>query len=501
MTGRQHFVIDVPAPPTRLKMGLAALSIGHDGFSVGTDGHIWLTALDGSTLTAHSRGPLRVISVERSIYTCAKAGVTATTDGGASIAARAGVRIIAGLGAEPSLQEPIEPIEPPLAAQALTSTCEAVASAWATVQGSIGALTAAESAGLATLSGPVTARSAVSAESLESAFALGRELSSAALDPTRFHAGEPSDISIYGLGGVNLVSPASCTIHARERAVVASPLTTQVFGRVNVNLVGHKDAGMSSLGQVDIASSRSASVVTAGPLKISSKPGETVLYGGAGVSVGQILPGLVNSAQKLTKSLRFQAKKGLRVHSPTGEVRLGRLSEDIQIESLSSVASAAIKSAALTVVDQATSSVLKDGAIAVDAHEAALSLLQTPSADPTMTLTNTVSSGASAGFVATEAITLQVGEWVVRIDKNGVTLGMAVGEPPAGKESNKPAPQAAGAQLEMKSDELTAKSGQVGASVVISSDTVELKADPLPGSIKIESDAISITDFSLVTFA
>ncbi len=498
MSTPQHLLIDVPSPPTTMKVGLHALSAGHDGFSVGTDGHVWLTALSASTFSAHSQGALRAISGEDSIYTAAKVGVTAATTGGATIAATGGVKIIAGYDAQPGLQSPDETITSPPSADDVSAGCDQVATAWGIADTVIAGLFNVKTLGLAALSGPVTARSFVDYGNVLATMGFASNLAAMATNAAGMAGASAPGVNIHAEGGINICTPAFCSMYGLAGLLFASPLNVQLFGAATTGIAGLASAGLSSLGKVDLASSKGVTVEAGGAVDVKCDPGEVLLGGGGGATVGQVVPDPDTTAQAVTTALTFDAAIGLRVHSPNGEVRLGRVAEDVPTET----AVWALK-AAVSALGSSTSAsgAVKNGARSVAALPKALRELQAPALDTSTTMINTLEGAAEAGFVATESITLAVGPWIISIDKDGVTLGMGVTTPPVGTDGTKAAPTLEGAQVAMTADELTLTAGDVGGTALMTSDAIELTSSLGDGTVKIESDAISITDFQLVTFA
>lgn len=495
---RQHLMIDVPSPPTRLKVGLHALSDGQDGFSVGTDGHVWLTALDGSTFSAHSQGALRAISADDSIYTAAKVGVSAATTGGTTIAATGGVKIIAGYDAQPGLQSPDESIESPPSADDVSAGCDEVATAWGIADTVVAGLFNAETLGLAMLKGPVTARTFLDYGNVITTMGFASNLAAMATNAAGMGGAAAAGVNIHAKGGINICTPAFCSMYGMAGLLFASPFAVQLFGAATTGIVGLASAGMSSLGKVDLASSKGITVEAHGEVKVSSDPGEVVLKGTAGLNIGQVVLDPGNKAQGTTMEVGFDAVTGMRVGSPGGEVRFGRLQEDVPTETAASALGAAFAALQSSATAAAT---LKNGARTVAKVPAALKETQAPATDTTVTMMNRLECSGEAGFVATESITLAVGPWIVAVDADGITLGMGTTTPPVGPDGTKAAPVIEGAQIAMTADELAAKAGAVGGSLSMKSDAIEIKSEPMPGSVKIEADAISVKDFSLVTFA
>ena len=501
MSGREHLLIDIPEPATRMKVGLAALSEGFDGFSVGTDGHIWLTALDSSTFSAHSQGPLRVISTEDSLYTAAKAGVTAATTGGTTVAATGGVKIIAGYDAEPGLQSPDERITSPPSADDVSAGCDEVATAWGIADTVIAGLFNAKTLGLAMLSGPVTPRTLLDYGNVVSTMGFASNLAAMAVNCAGMAGAALPGVNVHAKGGINICTPAFCSIYGAAGLLFASPLSVQLFGAATTGIAGLASAGLSSLGKVDLASSKGITVEAGGKVEVTCKPGEVVLKGGGGTAVGQVVDDPDTTAQKLTTALSFKAATGMRLASPKGEVRLGRVQDDIPTETAASAMQSALSALGAAAQSGSASGILKNGARSVKAVPKALKDTQAPATDTTTTTALEVEGKGKAGFVATESITLSVGPWIISIDKDGVTLGMGTTQPPVGADGTAPAPTVDGAQIAMTSDELTATAGKLGGKLVMTSDAIEITSAPLDGAVKIESDAIAITDFSLVTFA
>jgi len=511
--GTQQLKIEIPHPLTQVKVGYRALAVGQDGFSAYTRGHVWLTALDGSTFSAHSQGALRMLSEEGSIYSVAKVGVTAATLGGTTIAAKGGVKIIAGHPAKPGIQEPEDSIGSPPAADDITDGCDTVAQAWTIADTVTAALFNVKAAGVATLKGPVTVRTFFDIDNVTDAIgfaagfgleALGGLSNTAAVGVNLggLGGGVVSGVNLHAIGGINIATPAFCSIYGMAGLLFASPLTVQLFGAATTGVVGLASAGMSSLGKVDLASTRAITVEAGLKCEVSSDPGEVVLAGGGGATLGQVLPDPDNSAQSPTTALTLEAKVGMRLASPKGEVRIGRVQEDIPTETAASALTAAVSAMAMAAGGGSPAGVLKNGARAIEKAPGALKHLVQPAAtDTTVTMANDVTAAGDAGFVATESITLAVGPWIVQVDADGVTLGMGTKTPPAGPEGVWTAPVITGPQVAMTADELAAKAGPAGGSVVVTSDAIEVTSDPMPGSVKIESDAIAVKDFSLVTFA
>ncbi|MFK7985619.1 MAG: hypothetical protein AB8I08_06270 [Sandaracinaceae bacterium] len=487
MTTPEHLKIEVPLPHTCMLVGRHAVSDAHDGFSVRTDGHVWLTALDSSTFSGHSQGAFRVVSDTSNVYTAAKVGVTAATTGGATIAAPGGVKIIAGYDAQPAFQPPDVEIGVPSPADDVSAGCDEVATAWTIADTTVAALLTAKAAGLMVLGNKDnTVRETLTTSNAIGAMGLASGLAGIATNAAGMGGATAPGINVHAKGGINITTPAFCSIYGMGGLLMASPFNTQVFGAATLGVSGLASAGMSSLGKVDLASSKGISAVGGTKCNITSTFGEVVIKGGKGVSIGQVLADPDNVAQLVTAKMKLDAKIGMRLTSGKGEVRLGRTPEDIPVETQVQTGTQAAF-AAVAAADGGSSS-------------APVGSIQAPAIDPTQTLTLKVEA-TEASLVATESLTLAVGSWIVSISADGVTLGMGVATPAATPDANTAAaPQFTGPQLKMDDSELTAAMMPAGGALTMNSDGVTLSST-VGGTVEVTSDGVAVSDFAMVTFA
>lgn len=497
MTTPEHLKIEVPLPYTCMLVGRHAVSPAHDGFSVRTDGHVWLTALDSSTFSGHSQGAFRVVSDTSHVYTAAKVGVTAATTGGATIAAPGGVKIIAGYDAQPVFQPPNAAIGVPGPADDVSAGCDEVATAWTIADTTVAGLLTAKAAGLMVLGNKDNKpREMLSTDNAVGAMGLASGLAGMATNVAGMGGATAPGINVHAKGGINITTPAFCSIYGMGGLLMASPFNTQVFGAATLGVSGLASAGMSSLGKVDLASSKGISAVGGTDCKVTSTFGEVVIKGGKGVSIGQVLPDPDNVAQVVTAKMKFDATIGMRLTSGKGEVRLGRTPDDIPVETQVQTGI----QAAFAVVAAATSG----GAAAVGLGNAVpkpIRNYQTPPTDPTQTLALKVDAKTEASLVATESLTLSVGPWIVSISADGVTLGMGVAAPATTPDANTAAaPQFTGPQLKMDDSELSAAMMPAGGALTMNSDGVTLSST-VGGTVEVTSDGVAVSDFAMVTFA
>ena len=112
---------------------------------------------------------------------------------------------------------------------------------------------------------------------------------------------------------MNITTPAFCSIYGMAGLLFCSPLNTQVFGAATLGIAGAHQAGMSSLGKVDLASSNKGVTMEAGTRWSSSPPSARWRSRARRLEIGQVLPDPGNTAQMVTTEVSVKGTTGLRV--------------------------------------------------------------------------------------------------------------------------------------------------------------------------------------------
>lgn len=473
--------IEVPAPWTRLKQGHHALSSGQSGFSAITDGHVWLTSYSG-TFTSHSQGPHRAISTDDELLVVAKKSILGATTGGVTVASGGGIRVIAGHSADPDMSPADAPVDTPDAADGVTNGCDTVATAWMSANLAVNVLMAAKATAMALIPGPSTARIGGDVAAIAGVANAVSKVANAATNAAQLGGGTAPGINIHGTGGINLFTPAFASFYGMNGMLFASPFSSQVMGLATVGVVGLATAGMSSVGKADLASASGVSVVASGPVQVKSVAGEVVMKGSA-VALGQVMPDKTTPAQLPTAHIGLTALAGMRLASPKGTVRFGRTAADL-LEEMGIKALYDSMDSANNLHAQRKNKMSVLGAMgwikgAVTApKEIGQNLigLQLPNKDPIFTMNNDVVVGMGMAVLVKKEVKLQVGTWVVTVNKKGIELGTTLTRP-----------EDVDGQVEIVKIKTSGKVGK---------EAIELGAGPTGGKLKFQKTSIGATNSS-----
>lgn len=425
----------VPAPETALRLGHGGLGASPqvDGVAAHTRGHVWMSAEAAGTFTAHARDLVRVISDTDQIYLAAKLKVVVATEGGLSVASKGALKIMAGHAADPGLHDPAEDLAPPDAADQVRDSADLEGTIWGAADGVFSVLYAARMAGAAVLpaSGP---RAAANLAAVGAATGVLTTLTATGNQTTALGDGGLAGIQISGTGGINLGTPGGAVLFGTTSVLYASPYSAQLLGLMGFGMIGLAMAGMSSLGKVDLSSAGGVGVEAQGPVTVQALAGQTVLKGSS-VGLGQVLPDPMCPAQLPTLSIGLTAMTGMRVRSPSGDVRFGRVPEDILeemgvlgfVSALESVEQAKETLSETSSAVTALANVKAGGLGLVKDAPQALMALELPPLDPVFTMMNDTQALAGAVFFAKESAILRVDPWTVEVSADGIKLFVKAG--------------------------------------------------------------------------